>query len=139
MTASSRMHHFFRGISLAALLSLLAFAPGFAPAARAQDHLVSPQAMQQQMQTATATRQQNIQTLTKFLSTPVAEQAMKTAKVSPAQVRNAIPTLSSQELASLATRAQKAQQQFAAGALSTGMLLVIVIAIVVVIIIVAIH
>lgn len=128
-----------RGIALAVLFSLLAFAPGFSAAARAQDHLVSPQALQRQMQSATATRQQNIQSLTKFLSTPMAARAMKTAQVNPAQVRSAIPTLSSHELASLASRARNAQQQFAAGALGTGMLLVIIIAIVVVIIVVAVH
>lgn len=139
MTVSANNKLCLRGIALAVLFSLLAFAPGFSAAASAQDHLVSPQALQQQMQTATTARQQNIRTLTKFLSTPMAAQAMKTAQVNPIQVRNAIPTLSSQQLASLASRAQRAQQQFAAGALGMGMLLVIIIAIVVVIIVVAVH
>jgi hypothetical protein len=139
MTDSLRLRSFFRGLSLAALLSLFSFAPGFAPVAHAQSHLVSPQALQQQAQAATAARQQNIQTLTKFLSTPVAEQAMKTAKVDPVQVRTAVPTLSNQDLANLASRATKAQQDFAAGFITTGMLLVIIIAVAVAIILIAFH
>jgi hypothetical protein len=139
MTESSNLRTFFRGLTLAALLSFLSLVPGFAPTAHAQDHLVSPQALQQQAQAATATRQQNIETLTNFLSTPIARQAMKTAKVDPVQVHNAIPTLSNQDLANLASRATKAQQDFAAGRITNGMLLVIVIAIVVVVIVVAFH
>ena len=139
MTDSSKLRTIFRGVALATLLSLFSFVPGFSPAAHAQDHLVSPQVLQQQTQAATATRQQNIQTLTKFLSTPTAEQAMKTAQVDPVQVRNAIPTLSGRDLASLTSRATKAQQQFSAGMIGTGMLLVIIIAIVVAIIVIAVH
>ena len=132
---------FFLGSALTlAVLSLLAFTP----TARAQnspvaDHLVTSQALQQQVQSASAARQQNIDTLTKFLSTPQAETAMKDHHINPVQVRTAIPTLSNQELASLAARASHAQQQFAAGFLGIGMLLVIIIAIVVVIILIAVH
>ncbi|HTV83706.1 MAG TPA: hypothetical protein VME18_13760 [Acidobacteriaceae bacterium] len=139
MTDLSKLRTFFRGLSLAAMLSLFSLVPGLLPAAHAQDHLVSPQALQQQAQAATTSRQQNIQTLTKFFSTPIARQAMKTARVDPVEVRNAIPTLSSQQLASLASRATKAQQQFSAGILGTGMLLVIIIAVAVVIIVIAVH
>lgn len=139
MTDSSNLRTFFRGVALAALLTLISFVPGLSPAAHAQDHLVSPQTLHRQTQAATAARQENIRTLTNFLSTPTAAQAMKTAKVDPVQVRNAIPTLSSHDLASLAQRATNAQQQFAAGRLTTGMLLVIIVAIVVVIIVIAIH
>lgn len=139
MSDSKKFRSFFRALTLVASLSLFSFVPAFSPAAHAQDHLVTPQALQQQAQTATAARQQNIQTLTKFFSTPVAQQAMKTAKVDPVQVRNAIPTLSSHDLANLASRAHKAQQQFSAGFITTGMLLVIVIAIVVAIIVIAFH
>lgn len=136
MTVTAKLS---RGIALTALLSLLAFIPGFSPAAHAQDHIVTGPALQQQVQSASAVRQQNIETLTKFLSTPTAEQAMKSAKVDPVQVRHAIPTLSNQDLANLAARATNAQQDFAAGRLTTGMLVVIVIVIAVVIILIAVH
>lgn len=121
------------------LMPLLACVALIAPAARAQDHVVSSQALQQQIQTNTATRQQNIDTLTKFLSTPVAERAMKDHHFDPVKVRTAIPTLSDQELANLATRASDAQQKFSAGLLGLGMLLIILIAIVVIIVVVAVH
>lgn len=121
------------------LLPLLACVGFSAPAARAQDHVVSQQALQQQIQTNTATRQQNIDTLTKFLSTPTAERAMKDHHFDPVKVRTAIPTLSDQELANLASRASDAQQKFSAGLLGLGMLLVILIAIVVIIVVVAVH
>lgn len=138
MTVSAKQRCVFHGFLVASLL-LLAFAPGFSPAARAQNHLVSPHALQQQLQTQATARQQNVRTLTKFLSTATAQQAMKTAGVSPVQVRNAVPTLSSRQLSSLASRAATAQQQFAAGRLTHGMLLVVIIAIVVVIVVIAIH
>jgi hypothetical protein len=139
MTDSKKCRTFFRALTLVALLSLFSFVPAFSPSAHAQDHIVTPQALQQQAQAATTTRQQDIQTLQKFLSTPAAEQAMKSAKVDPVQVQNTIPTLSSHDLASLAARASHAQQQFAAGRLTTGMLLVIVVVIAVVIILIAVH
>ena len=126
-----------RGAAVAALLALFAFLPAFSPAAHAQDHIVTSQALQQQVQSASATRRQDIETLTKFLSTPSAEQAMKQAKIDPVQVRRAIPTLSTQDLANLTARANHAQQQFAAGGLGAGMLVVIVVVIALIIILIA--
>jgi cobalamin biosynthesis Mg chelatase CobN len=125
------------GFFAVALATLLALAPGFAPKASAEDHIVSSQALQQQVENSSAARQSDISNLTNFLSTPQAEQAMRSAKVDPVQVRTAIPTLSNAELANLSQRATHAQQQFSAGMIGTGMLLVIVIAIVVVIILIA--
>lgn len=139
MTPSALCRVLSRNFFVLMLTPLLACLALSAPAARAQDHVVSSQALQQQIQTNTATRQQNIDTLTKFLSTPVAERAMKDHHFDPVKVRTAIPTLSDQELANLATRASDAQQKFSAGLLGLGMLLVILIAIVVIIVVVAVH
>lgn len=123
-------------LAAAALPLLLASSP----AARAQDaHLVSPAQLQQQAQTATATRQQNIETLNQFLATPTANQAMKDAKIDPAQVKDAIPTLSDAELANLSARASHAQTQFAAGGLSTLALALIILAVVLIILLAAYH
>jgi hypothetical protein len=47
----------------------------------------------------------------------------------PAQVKTAVSTLSDQELAQLASRAEKAQADFAAGRLSDRDLIIILIAI----------
>ncbi|MGA8531222.1 MAG: hypothetical protein WB622_16010, partial [Acidobacteriaceae bacterium] len=95
--------------------------------------------LQQQVQTATAARQQNIDTLNHFLATPTAEKAMKDAKIDPAQVRNAVPTLSNAELANLSARAAHAQSQFAAGGLTTLALTLIILAIVLIILLAAYH
>jgi len=125
-----------RSLAVAALPLLFAASPTL----RAQDtHLVSPTQMQQQVQNATATRQQNIDTLNQFLATPTANKAMKDAKIDPAQVKNAIPTLSDAELANLSARASHAQSQFAAGGLTTLALALIILAVVLIILLAAYH
>lgn len=126
----------FFALMLASLLTCVAFS---APAARAQDHVVSSQALQQQVQTNAATRQQNIETLTNVLSTPLAKRVMKDNHFDAVKVRSAIPTLSDAELANLAQRANDGQQKFSAGLLGLGMWIVILIAIIVIIVVVAVH
>ncbi|HEX4067579.1 MAG TPA: PA2779 family protein [Acidobacteriaceae bacterium] len=122
------------GLAGAAMLSLT-------PAVFAQQdgHLVSPGQLQQQMDSASAARQQNVATVTQFLSTPTAVHAMKSRGIDPAEVKNAIPNLSNAELASLSARATHAQQEFAAGNLSNNDLLIIILVLVVVILLVAIR
>ncbi|HTW48118.1 MAG TPA: PA2779 family protein [Acidobacteriaceae bacterium] len=133
--ASPRARRKLFAAALAGLLAVLLFAP----AARAQDHLVSPDALQQQVRTSSATRQQNIDTVTNFLSTPIAERAMKSHHYDPVKVRSAIPTLSNAELANLASRANDAQQKFAAGFLGSGVLVLLILIIVVIIVVAAVH
>lgn len=132
-----------RGLSLAALLSLLAI-----PTLRAQQparsadldaHVVSPLQLQQQVQTASAERQKNIETLTQFLSSPTAVHAMKSHQIDPAKVTGAIPNLSDAELAELSARATHAQQAFAAGTLDNNTLLIIILILVAVILIAVLH
>jgi CHASE3 domain sensor protein len=121
-------------------LVLLTSMPADAFAATpAQDHLVSPQAMQKQMADSASARQKNIETVRSFLSSPVADRAMRDAHYSPEQVKNAISSLSDQELASLAARSTDAQQKFAAGALTRPELALIVIALVVLIVVIIVH
>lgn len=121
----------------AAALPLLLTA---SPTVRAQEtHLVSPSQLQQQVQTATAARQHNIDTLNQFLSTPTAQKAIKDAKIDPVQVKNAIPTLSNAELANLSARASHVQSQFAAGAISPLAIGVIIVLVVVLILVAAYH
>lgn len=139
MTASPSLRFVSRNLFAVALAGLLAFAASFSPAARAEDHVVSSQALQQQVQSNSATRQQNIETVSNFLSTPIAERAMRSQHYDPVKVRTAIPTLSDQELANLASRANDAQQKFAGGFIGTGVLLILIIAIVVIIVVVAVH
>jgi DNA-binding PucR family transcriptional regulator len=131
-----RLHHrnFFAAV-LAAVLAVLLLAP----AVRAQDHLVSPDALQQQVQANAATRQQNINTVTNFLSTPIAERAMQSHHYDPVKVRSAIPTLSDEELANLASRASDAQQKFSAGVLGVGVLTLLILIVVVIIVVAIVH
>jgi hypothetical protein len=127
-----------RGVATAALLPLLACPPALrAQTATPTDdtHLVSPSDLQQQMQSASETRQKNIETVTNFLSMPGADDAMRNAHLDPNQVRQAVPTLSDAELANLSARATHAQQQFAAGFLGLGWILTIVVIIAIIIIV----
>jgi len=122
-----------------ALVAVLAFPPDILAQAAEPDHLVSPGALQQRLETTSATRQQEIKTVTELLSSPTAERAMKDAHINPEQVLSAIPTLSDQELANLSTRAAEAQQKFAAGALSNNELIIIILIAALVIVVVAVH
>jgi hypothetical protein len=102
----------------------------------AQSHVVSPADLQKEAVAATRTRQHNAQTLNRFLSSPTAKKALRTAHVDPTRVKTAISSLSDEELAQLAARAEKAQSDFAAGLLPSRTLLLIILAILVVILII---
>lgn len=128
-----------QAIAPAVLIVLASYPAGILAQTTSQEHIVSTQTMQQDLQASSATRQKNVETLAKFMSTPVAEKAMRDAKIDPVQVQKAIPTLSDQELANLSTRATDAQQKFSAGALSNNMLTLIIVLIAVIIIVAIIH
>ena len=106
------------------------------PATFAQDHVVSPSDLQNEVVNSTQARQQNVQKVQNLLSTPTGQQAMESMHVNPEQVKTAVSSLSDQELAQLASKADKAQAEFAAGTLSDRDLLLIVLAVVVLIIII---
>lgn len=122
----------------AVLIVLMSYPAGIM-AQTADEHIVSSQTLQKHLETLGETRQTNIDTLTKFMSTPVAEKAIRDAKIDPVQVQKAIPTLSDRELANLSTRAADAQQKFSAGALSNNMLTLIIVLIAIIIIVAIVH
>jgi hypothetical protein len=128
-----------RGIIPAALALLLALPQDIFAQTAPQDHLVSPQLLQQQVETASQTRQQNIQTINNLLSTPIAERAMRNAHYDPVQVRTAVPTLSDQELANLAARSADVQQKISAGVLGIGLWTLIVIVAIIIIVVAIVH
>jgi hypothetical protein len=101
--------------------------------------VVSPSDLQKAVVDASQTRQQNLDTLNSFLSTDQARQALQSARVSPQQVKKAVAGLSDEELAQLASRAQKAQADFAAGMGDHDMILVVLIIVALILIIVAVH
>jgi hypothetical protein len=110
------------------------------PSLLAEAHVVNRAELQQEVMSASRARQHNVDALTAFLSRPEAQQKFKSARVSEQQIKSAIASLSDQELAKLASRAEKAQADFAAGNLTDHDLLIILIAIVaLVLIIVAVH
>lgn len=128
-----------RGLIPGVLVPLLTFPGGLIAQAPQEDHLVSSQAMQQQVEQSSAARQRDIDTVRTFLSTPIAERAMRDAHFDPVQIRTAIPTLSDAELKDLASRSADAQQKFAAGGLTSAMLTLIIIALVVIIVVAIVH
>jgi hypothetical protein len=93
----------------------------------AQAHVVSPADLQKQLVATSQARQHNVQTLKQFFATRSAEKALKSARIDPVKVQMAIATLDNAELAELASRAEKAQADFAAGRLSDRDLLIILI------------
>jgi hypothetical protein len=118
------------------LVCALAFPPDIFGQTTQQDHVVSSQAMQQRLEATAAARQRDIETVNNFLSSPITQQAMQETHVNPVQIRTAIPTLSDQELSSLATRAADAQMKFSAGAFGNRELIIIAVAILVLILII---
>jgi hypothetical protein len=99
-------------------------------------HVVSPSDLQKQAVAATQVREQNAQKVRSFLSGSVAEQTMQKAHIDATRVRNAVANLNDQELAQLATRADKAQHDFAAGYLTTRDIALIILAVAVIILII---
>ena len=97
--------------------------------ALAQNHVVSSSDIQKDVAAASASRQQNLAQLENFLSSPEAQQAMKTAHINYQEVRNAVRQLNDDDLARLSARSAKAQKDFAAGTLSDRDLIIILLAI----------
>jgi hypothetical protein len=95
----------------------------------AQNHVVSLAELQGATVASTQARQRNIETIREFVSSPIAEKALRSAHLDATQVKNAVSHLNDQELAQLASRASKAQADFAAGTLSDRDLIIILIAV----------
>jgi len=95
--------------------------------AQAAEHVVSASELQKAIVNASRARQQNLDTLKEFFSTERAQRALKAAHTDPEQVKKAVASLSDAELAQLASRAHKAQADFAAGHLSDRDLIIILV------------
>lgn len=94
----------------------------------AEDHVIPQAALHQAMVNAAAARQRNIAQVKDFFASKPVAGALKKGGINLRQVQQAVPNLSDQELAELATRTQKIQNDFAAGALTNEHLTYIVIA-----------
>lgn len=95
--------------------------------AQAAEHVVSSSELQKAAVEASRAKQQNLDTLKEFFSSERAQRALKAAHTDPEQVKKAVASLSDAELAQLASRAKKAQADFAAGNLSDRDLIIILI------------
>jgi hypothetical protein len=102
----------------------------------AQAHLVSPSDLQKELLVASQNRQNNLGIVQRFLSSATAERAISSLHADARQVTGAISSLSDQELAQVAARANKAQADFAAGNINDHDLLIILIAVLVLILII---
>jgi hypothetical protein len=97
--------------------------------AQATNHVVSPSDLQKLALQASQSRRQNADKIQEFLSSETAQKALKSAHLSPEQVKNAVSRLNDSELQQLATRVQKAQADFAAGNFSDRDLILLILAI----------
>jgi len=129
---------FVRAVVTTALVTIFAIPQGLV--AQSSEHVVSPTELQKAVVDASQKRQQNLDTLNQFFSSEKAQQALESAHQNPEQVKKAVAGLSDDELAQLASRANKAQADFAAGRVDDHDLLIILVCIAaLVLIIVAVH
>jgi hypothetical protein len=121
--------------SLGTALVFLFLVPQNSVAQSAQ-HVVSPSDLEKAAVDASQARQKNLETLNSFLSSDKAKQALETTNIDPQQVKKAVAGLSDEELAQLAARAQKAQDDFAAGSIGDRDLLIILVCIAILILVI---
>ena len=93
-----------------------------------QAKAVSSSELRQAIAKAAQTRQKHLDEVRKFFSGEPAQAALKSVKVDYQKVEQAVATLSPDEVARLAARANQIQHDFSAGALSNQDLTYIVIA-----------
>jgi hypothetical protein len=118
---------FVRALTASALVAT--FATPQSLVAEIADHLVSPTELQKAAVGASQKRQENLDALESFFASDKAKRALESTHMNPQQVNRAIASLSDEELAQLASRATKAQVDFAAGRLSDRDLLILLIAV----------
>jgi Flp pilus assembly protein TadB len=115
--------------SLAACILLTICAMGVMAQSQSQSHVINSTDIHKELVNAAQTRQQNLEKVKSLFSSDETRQAMEAAKISPEKVDAAVSTLSDDELARLAARADKADKDFAAGRLSDRDLLIVIVGI----------
>ncbi|HXY01552.1 MAG TPA: hypothetical protein VEI54_11575 [Candidatus Limnocylindrales bacterium] len=102
----------------------------------AQDHVVKSSEIQKDLKAASDTRKKQLAEVEGFLGTNEAKKAMAEAHIDYKQVQAAVQSLSDEDLARVAARADQAHRDFAAGNLSDRDLIVIILAIAVLVLII---
>ena len=118
---------------LAASLLLAVFST---TAVAGDTHIVSGADLQKELVAASRAQQRNLEAVQQFVSSGKAQKAIKSAGIDPQQVKTTVSQLNAEELAQLAARAEKAQADFAAGALSDRDLILIILGVIVLILII---
>ena len=95
----------------------------------AQTHVVSQADIHKELVSAAQTRRENLQKVKGLFSSDETRKAMEAAQLIPERVDTAVSTLSDEELARLASRADNLDKDFAAGRLSDRDLLIIIVGI----------
>jgi hypothetical protein len=124
-----------RGLNLllsVGLTVLMAFPQGVI----GQDHVVSSSDVKKDLQEASAARKTQLAQVDSFLATSEAKKALADAHIDYQQVHTAVQSLSDEDLARVATKADQAQKDFAAGDLSNRDLILIILAVAVLILII---
>ncbi|HWR17875.1 MAG TPA: hypothetical protein VN577_23805 [Terriglobales bacterium] len=128
-------------VRLTTTFLLVAVFSGLPQQLLAQEHVVSSDAIQRELLKSAAQRSQNEQSLKAFFGSEQATRSLKKAGINPEQVTNAISQLSDDELAQISAKAQSAQNDFAAGALTnqeiTYLLIALGTAVIILVIVVA--
>ncbi|MBV9081179.1 MAG: PA2779 family protein [Acidobacteriaceae bacterium] len=119
-----------------AVLIPFALASAFATpqVARAEDHVVALDELHQNARVASERRAKDIGDIERVLSYPAAAQALERSNVSQDQMRQAVATLSNDELARLADRA-RASEKDVQGGLIVGILALIGLIVVIIIVV----
>ena len=94
----------------------------------AENHILSSNDLQQQMIATAKERQGKVERVQQFFGSEIAQKALKNSGMNYKQVQTAVAQLDEQELAKLAAKTDKAQQDFAAGALTNQQITYILIA-----------
>jgi Flp pilus assembly protein TadB len=95
----------------------------------AQTHVVSQADIHKELVNAAQTRQQNLEKVKGLFSSDETRKALEAAQISPERIDVAVKTLSDEELARLASRADKLDKDFAAGRINNRDLLIILVGI----------
>ncbi|MEX2263200.1 MAG: hypothetical protein WD696_14685 [Bryobacteraceae bacterium] len=106
----------------------LTLALPFTAAADSRSEVVSPQELHRRIVSESRLRQERIARLQSFFSSETGRKALSSSKLHAEKIVRAAPLLSDEELAELTARADRAEADFKAGALTNQQLTYIVIA-----------
>jgi hypothetical protein len=131
------MDHYGKLVSLS--LGLVFAVQGVIATAAVQDHVVSPSDLRQEVARSQSVRRSNLTQVHSFFSSKPSQKALKVAHIEAALVDKAVPQLSDDELARLASKTNQIERDFRAGALTNQQLTYIIIAIATALIVILIY